>query len=61
MLKDIDPLAGPALLRTRLGHGDEISIAEANFPATVLSVMPLGEFRADASFQVGVVRNPPAD
>ena len=36
MLKGIDPLLGPdllALLRA-MGHGDEIVIADANFPAT---------------------------
>jgi L-fucose mutarotase len=36
MLKGIDPLLGPdllALLRA-MGHGDEVVIADANFPAT---------------------------
>ena len=36
MLKGIDPVLGPdllALLRA-MGHGDEIVIADANFPAT---------------------------
>lgn len=35
MLKSIDPLIGPDLLRilALMGHGDEIVIADANFPA----------------------------
>ena len=35
MLKQIDPLLGPELLSTlrAMGHGDEIVIADANFPA----------------------------
>lgn len=35
MLKGIDPLLGPDLLATlrAMGHGDEIVIADANFPA----------------------------
>ncbi len=35
MLKNIDPLLGPDLLSTlrAMGHGDEIVIADANFPA----------------------------
>ena len=35
MLKGIDPLLGPELLATlrAMGHGDEIVIADANFPA----------------------------
>ena len=35
MLKGIDPLLGPDLLRAlaAMGHGDEIVIADANFPA----------------------------
>ena len=35
MLKDIDPLLGPDLLRVlaAMGHGDEVVIADANFPA----------------------------
>jgi L-fucose mutarotase len=36
MLKGIDPILGPELLQTlrAMGHGDEICIADANFPAT---------------------------
>lgn len=35
MLKGIDPLIGPDLLRVlaRMGHGDEIVLADANFPS----------------------------
>ncbi len=35
MLKTIDPLLGPDLLRVLalMGHGDEIAIVDANFPA----------------------------
>ena len=35
MLKGIDPLIGPHLLMVlaQMGHGDEIVIADANFPA----------------------------
>jgi L-fucose mutarotase len=38
MLRGIHPLLGPDLLRAlrRLGHGDEIVIADANFPAHTL-------------------------
>ena len=36
MLKGIDPILGPDLLHAirAMGHGDEIAIADANFPAT---------------------------
>jgi len=39
MLKGIDPLLGPSLLATlrSMGHGDEIVIADANFPAAALA------------------------
>lgn len=35
MLKDIDPLLGPDLLWAlrAMGHGDEIAVVDANFPA----------------------------
>ena len=35
MLKGIDPLLGPDLLQTlrAMGHGDEIAIVDANYPA----------------------------
>ena len=36
MLKNINPLLGPELLSTlrAMGHGDEIAIVDANYPAT---------------------------
>ncbi|MEI9995459.1 MAG: RbsD/FucU domain-containing protein [Rhizomicrobium sp.] len=36
MLKGLDPLLGPALLAVLrgMGHGDEIVVADANFPAS---------------------------
>src|SRR5262249_47233821 len=36
MLKGIDPILGPELLHTlrAMGHGDDIVIADSNFPAT---------------------------
>lgn len=38
MLKNIPPILGPELLSTlrAMGHGDEIVIADANFPAAFL-------------------------
>lgn len=35
MLKNIDPLLGPELLKIlrEMGHGDEIAIVDANYPA----------------------------
>ncbi len=35
MLKNLDPLLGPDLLRTlrAMGHGDEIAIVDGNYPA----------------------------
>ena len=35
MLKNLDPLLGPELLRIlrSMGHGDEIAIVDANYPA----------------------------
>jgi L-fucose mutarotase len=39
MLKGVDPLLGPELLAIlrAMGHGDEIVIADANFPAAALA------------------------
>jgi len=39
MLKGIDPLLGPDLLHAlaAMGHGDEIAIVDANFPAAVVA------------------------
>lgn len=46
MLKNIPPLLGPELLSTlrAMGHGDEIAIVDANFPAEFLGPMVI---RAD--------------
>jgi len=45
MLKGIDPLLSPDLLKVlaEMGHGDEIVIADANFTAATLSVGPGGQ------------------
>ncbi|MBU1374934.1 MAG: transporter [Alphaproteobacteria bacterium] len=39
MLKGLDPLLGPDLLAAlrAMGHGDELAIVDANFPATALA------------------------
>ena len=39
MLKGIDPLLGPDLLHAlaAMGHGDEIAIVDANFPAAAVA------------------------
>ncbi|HEY0302751.1 MAG TPA: RbsD/FucU domain-containing protein [Rhizomicrobium sp.] len=39
MLKGLDPLLGPDLLRIlrAMGHGDEIVVADANFPAAAIA------------------------
>lgn len=39
MLKNIDPILSPDLLHAlrAMGHGDEIAIVDANFPATALA------------------------
>jgi L-fucose mutarotase len=39
MLKQLDPLLGPDLLHAlaAMGHGDEIAIVDANFPAAALA------------------------
>ena len=44
MLKGIDPLLTPDLLKVlaEMGHGDEIVIADANFTATRLARSPMG-------------------
>ena len=50
MLKGIDPLLGPGLLSMlrSMGHGDEIVIADANFPA-MSTGQPNRVLRADGS------------
>ena len=51
MLKGINPLIGPDLLAVlaRMGHGDELVIADANFPAASVarSTFAGHEFRID--------------
>ncbi len=39
MLKGIDPLLGPELLEilAAMGHGDELAIVDANFPAAAMA------------------------
>ena len=39
MLKNLDPLLGPDLLSilAAMGHGDELAIVDANFPAAALA------------------------
>ena len=43
MLKNIDPLLSPRLLEAlrAMGHGDEICLVDANFPAEALAARPL--------------------
>ena len=50
MLKGIDPLLGPGLLSIlrSMGHGDEIVVADANFPALSTGT-PSRVLRADGS------------
>jgi L-fucose mutarotase len=39
MLKGLDPILSPELLQTlrAMGHGDEIALVDANFPATAMA------------------------
>ncbi len=48
MLRNIDPILSPELLKAlrAMGHGDEIVIADANFPASSLGPLCI---RADGS------------
>lgn len=52
MLRGIDPLLGPDLLHAlaAMGHGDEIAIVDANFPAasTARRLVPIGGADAPA-------------
>lgn len=50
MLKGIHPLLGPDLLHTirSMGHGDDIVIADANFPASFLGPMVIRADGVDA-------------
>lgn len=51
MLKGIDPLISPDLLRAlaRMGHGDEIVISDANFPSASVAAQTVAgrELRID--------------
>lgn len=51
MLKGIDPMIGPDLLRVlaRMGHGDEIVLADANFPSAsaARNMVETGALRMD--------------
>jgi L-fucose mutarotase len=51
MLKGIDPLLGPGLLSLlrAMGHGDEIVVADANFPAASTGTSLNRVLRADGS------------
>ncbi|MCW6510206.1 RbsD/FucU family protein [Lichenifustis flavocetrariae] len=53
MLKGIDPLLTPDLLRTlrAMGHGDELAIVDGNFPAESMGppVVRLGGIEASAA------------
>jgi len=51
MLKGIDPVLSPELLKVlcEMGHGDEIVIADANFTAESLGRGRLGPLENDAS------------
>ena len=53
MLKGIHPLLSPELLRTLalMGHGDEIAIVDANFPAASLGPQVI-ELRGASSHEV---------
>ena len=57
MLKGIDPLLGPSLLGALrgMGHGDEIVIADANFPAISSASSPARILRADGCDAVRMV------
>ncbi|WP_170754008.1 RbsD/FucU family protein [Ruegeria lacuscaerulensis] len=55
MLRDIDPILSPELLHTlrAMGHGDEIVIADANFPGTSTGTLCI---RADGSSVSEILR-----
>ncbi|HEY1447952.1 MAG TPA: RbsD/FucU domain-containing protein [Caulobacteraceae bacterium] len=55
MLKGVDPVLGPELLAAlrAMGHGDEIVLADANFPAAALARRL---FRADGADAVRMTR-----
>lgn len=57
MLKGIDPLLGPELLAIlrAMGHGDEIVIADANFPSKSLAKRLIRVDGVDATRMVAAV------
>lgn len=57
MLKGIDPLLGPELLAIlrAMGHGDEIVVADANFPAKSLAKRLVRVDGVDASRMVAAI------
>lgn len=57
MLKGIDPLLSPELLQTlsEMGHGDEILVADANFPAAALAHRLCHCEGADATELLGAI------
>ena len=57
MLKGIDPLLGPQLLAVlrAMGHGDEIVIADANFPAASLAKRVIRADGIDAPRMVAAI------
>jgi L-fucose mutarotase len=57
MLKGVDPVIGPDLLAIlrAMGHGDEIVIADANFPASSLARRLVRADGVDAAHMVGAI------
>ena len=57
MLKGIDPLLGPDLLAIlrAMGHGDEIVVADANFPSSALARRLVRADGVDAPRLVGAI------
>ena len=66
MLKGIDPLLGPEVLRAlaAMGHGDEIALVDANFPAESVArgtVTGTGQALKAAKPEVQVIAVEPKD
>ena len=57
MLKNVDPLLSPELLATlrAMGHGDEIAIVDANFPAESSGRLLIRVDGSDATTVAGAV------
>src|SRR4051794_12837876 len=57
MLKGIDPLLGPDLLQVlaAMGHGDELAIVDANFPAAAVAQRLVRLDGVDAPRALGAV------